>query len=124
MRTYVQLGEVDRERLGGPEKLYYELVDITAREQATLQQAFRYHSVDDLADAMRAMADEEKQRIRRDPNVYLALTWVALRQAGVLTGRRSEEMAAELADLDIRVARTQLGIEQDEADQDGQPGKG
>lgn len=119
MRSYVKLCEADRERLGGPEKLYYELVDITAREQATLQQEFRYHVPEDLAEAMGAMIDRERQQIRKDPDVVLAVTWLGLRRAGVLSGRRSEEMVAELAALDVSLVRTELGFEPDEGEAPG-----
>jgi hypothetical protein len=110
---FVVLSEPDRGRLGCPERLPVDLAETTAREQATLQQAFGYHVPEDLAHAMRAMVDDEQKKLIRDPQVYLALTWLALRQNGHLAARRAEEMAAELDGLDIRLSWTNLDYEAD-----------
>jgi len=110
---FVVLSEPDQKRLGCPERLPVDLAEITAREQATLQQAFGYHVPEDLGAAMAAMADRERERVVRNPQVFLALTWLALRQGGHLSARRPDEMAAELDGLDIRLSWTGIDYEAD-----------
>jgi hypothetical protein len=110
--SYVVLAEADAERLGCVQRLPYDLAETTAREQVVLQKAFGYHSPADVVDAMRAMPiDEKTQTIRRDPDVFLALTWLGLRQGGHLSARGGDAMAAELADLDIKLAWTLLDFD-------------
>lgn len=115
MLSYVLLSEADQKRFGCTERLSYVLTDVTARELATLQKAFGYHTLDDVASAIRGMAvfdDEGKLTdIRKDSDLFLALTWVGLRQNGLLSAHRPDEMAAELADLDIQIAWAQLDWE-------------
>jgi hypothetical protein len=45
---------------------------------------------------------------RRDPQLLLAFSWLALRQSGLFTARRAEDMAVELADLDVQLLHVQL----------------
>jgi hypothetical protein len=110
--VYILLSESDRERLGCDERLPLELTDITAREQATLQKAFGYHTVEDVVAAHRAMWDFDSEGKtaggRRDPQLLLAFSWLALRQSGLFTARRAEDMAVELADLDVQLLHVQL----------------
>jgi hypothetical protein len=117
--AYLVLSELDRKKFGCTDRLRFNLLDITAREQATLQKAFGYHTPEDVADAMRKMVlVEEGHKVVRDPDVYLALTWLGLRQGDYLSARRGDEMAAELADLDIQIAYAIIDFEVDDAADD------
>jgi hypothetical protein len=115
-RVYLILSEADRERLGAPEKLLVKLENVTAREQATLQHAFRYEDTVALSEALAAMyrydAESNTTYVRRPPEPLLALAWLGLRQAGVLAAKGRTEMAGELDDLDIEVNK--LDFEEDE----------
>lgn len=112
--SYVVLCEADRERLGAPERLPYDLMEITAGEQGAIQVAFGYHEPADIADAMRALVDDERNRIRVDHKLYRTLIWLGLRQAGLLAAKSEDEMAAELAGLrDIKISRTVLDFDED-----------
>lgn len=115
---YIYLSEADRERLGAPEKLLVKLADITAREQATLQQAFRYDDTAAMGDALQALLERDDQgtvtRIRRNPNLFLALTWLGLRKARVCTAAGRTEMAAELDQLDIELNKVSFEPDEDE----------
>lgn len=116
--AYVLLSEADQQRLGCPEQLRYEPTEITAREQSTLQKAFGFHTLQELFEAMRAMValDDagEVTKVSKNPDVFLAVAWLALRQNGHLAARRADEMATELADLDIQLSFAQLGFAADE----------
>src|SRR5690242_2528292 len=108
---YVCLSEADQKRYECGPRLSVVLLDITAREQACLQVAFGYHTPEEVLQAVREMLrpnGDEDAKPRRDSNVMLALAWLALRQNGHLSTRRSEAMTEELADLDIQVQRAQL----------------
>jgi hypothetical protein len=113
---YVILSEADRERLGAPEKLLVKLENVTAREQATLQHAFRYDDTVALAQATAAMysydPDSNMSTIRLKAEPVLSMAWLGLRQSGVFTARGRTEMAAELDCLDIELNK--VGFEEDE----------
>lgn len=115
---YLILSEADRERLKCPEKLLVKLADITAREQATLQYAFRYHDTTAIAEALQALFERDDKgevtRVRGDAELSLALAWLGLRRAGVFTARGRVEMAAELDGLDIEVNKFTTEADEEE----------
>lgn len=114
---YIILSEADRERLGAPEKLLVKLADVTAREQGTLQHAFRYHDMVDISEALSALEEvgpDGNKRYRSNPDLFLALTWIGLRQAGVFTANGRSEMATELDGLDIQMNRLIAEPDEDE----------
>jgi hypothetical protein len=117
-RVYLILSESDRERLGAPEKLLVKLEDITAREQGTLQHAFRYDDMVAISDALSGLFEkndkDEITRIRRNADLFLALTWLGLRNAGVFTAIGRTEMTAELDGLDIQINKVSLEPDDDE----------
>jgi hypothetical protein len=120
---FVLLSEADQKKFGCTDRLRVELMGVTAREQATLQKEFGYHGPEDLLEALRAMFDVEDGQVtkaRRDPELFLALTWLALRHNDYFTTRRPAEMAAELADLDIQIAHAVLDFEADDAEGKGE----
>lgn len=114
---YVCLSEADQKRYECGPRLGVVLLDITAREQACVQVAFGYHTPEDILTAVRDMFGSEQPdgnvTWHRDANCMLALTWLGLRQNGYLKARRSEDMTAELADLDIQLTRAQLDSDTD-----------
>jgi hypothetical protein len=114
---YIRLSDADRERLGCPERLQVKLADITAREQATLQHAFRYHDTIAIGEAITALFEtgpDGKVRVRRDPELFLALTWIGLRRSAVFTGAGRAELAAELDGLDIQLNRVDIDADEEE----------
>lgn len=121
---YVCLSEADQKRYECGPRLSVVLLDITAREQACVQVAFGYHTPEDILEAIRAMVGpeqpDENVKPRRDANCMLALTWLGLRQNGYLKARRSEDMATELADIDIQLTRAQLDSDPVEAEGKGE----
>ena len=117
--AYVVLSPFDREKYDCSDRLPYDLTIITAQEQATLQKVFGYHTPEDIAVAISAMVvDTEKKLVVRNPDVYLTLTWLALRQNGHLSAKRRDGMVTELSDLDIRLAQTLLDFDADEENED------
>lgn len=115
---YIILSESDRERLGAPEKLLVKLADITAREQATLQAAFRYDDAVAIGEAIDRLferdSDEKVTRVRRNADLFLALTWLGLRKAGVFTAIGRTAMTAELDDLDLELNKVSIEPDEDE----------
>lgn len=114
---YIFLSESDRERLGAPEKLVVKLEDITAREQGTLQHAFRYNDMIAISEALDGLfeTDDKGQiRTRRNADLFLALTWLGLRRAGVFTAIGRAEMVAELDGLDIQINRVLMEPDEEE----------
>lgn len=113
---YLILSESDRERLGCPEKMNFKIDEMTAREQATIQAAFRYDDSFQLLEALNAMYSYDKETdtttVRLSPEPMLSLAWLALRQSGVFTGKSRADMAAELDGLDIQIFK--VITEQDE----------
>jgi hypothetical protein len=124
----VTLSEADRERLQCPENMVVKLGDITAREQATLQHAFRYDDTVAIGEAIDALFERdaagELVRVRRNADLFLALAWLALRQSGVFTGRSRGEMTAELDGLDIQLNQVVLDADDDEKAAAQAEGKG
>jgi hypothetical protein len=116
--VYILLSESDRERLGAPEKLLVKLEDVTAREQATLQHAFRYDDTAALAQALASMYSYDPATnmttFHRKVDPMVSLVWLALRQAEILKARSRTEMAAELDDLDADLELNKVDIEEDE----------
>jgi len=114
---YVCLSESDQKKFGCSDRMRLDLRDTTAREQATLQRAFGYHELQDLSDALRDMFDVDGDgkvtRVRKDTDLYLAFTWLALRHNGHLDARHGDEMLAELADMDFQIAWAQLDFDVD-----------
>lgn len=116
---YVCLSEADQKRYECGPRLSVSLLDTTAWEQATLQAVFKYHTPEDVLDALRAMLPrDENAKPRRNPHVVLALSWLALRQNGHLKARRSDDLLTELSELQIQSSRMQF-----DSDAEGKDGE-
>ena len=104
MGMRIRLCDADRERFGCGEWLDFDLDAVTNGEAVTLQAAFGFSYLQDLADAFNAQFQPEPGggRRRRDYDAWDSVVWIALRQAGALSARTRAQLAAELAELAYR----------------------
>lgn len=104
-----RLSDADRERYGCEEWLSVDLDATTNKEAATLQRALGFDDHVTLADAFNAQwRTDETGGARMNYGAWDAVVWLSLRQAGVLTARSREEMAAELDGLHYEVVRLRV----------------